>query len=262
MSEQRGGRIARLSAALRRFDAQPGLVAATRRARERLPGDSLYGDPLSTAGTQAPDVLGRQIVALTAERPSVVRELGLSALQLWQGLSEAQGRGYGDRDVAIMFTDLVGFSEWALQAGDAAALELLREVDLAVTSAITARKGRVVKRLGDGLMAVFGHPQDAVDSGHGACAALAEVAIGGHNPQLRVGIHVGRPRKLGGDYFGVDVNIAARIAAAAGAGEVLVSEATCVHLDAESMSLRRRWRFKAKGTPEDLKVYLADPAPV
>ncbi|MDQ6811229.1 MAG: adenylate/guanylate cyclase domain-containing protein [Actinomycetota bacterium] len=260
MSE-REGRFARLAAAIKSLDTEPKLIAATQRARRRLPGDSLYGDPLSTAGTQAPHVLGRQIAALSAERPSVVRELGFSALQVWQGLSEAQGRGYGDRDLAIMFTDLVDFSAWALHAGDASALELLRQVDLALTSAITAVGGRVVKRLGDGLMAVFERPAQAVCAAHEACRAVAHVRADGHSPQLRVGIHVGRPRKLGGDYFGVDVNIAARIAAAAGGGEVLVSDAVRMHLDAQEINLRPRADFKAKGTPVDLKVYAAEPAP-
>jgi adenylate cyclase len=67
---------------------------------------------------------------------------------------------------------------------------------------------------------------------------------------------VGRPRKLGGDYFGVDVNIAARVAAAAGPGEVLVSDAARDRLEGE-VDLRRRWRFSAKGAPKDLRVYLA-----
>ena len=52
-----------------------------------------------------------------------MRELGLGALQAWQALSEAQRRGRGRVDVAILFTDLVGFSSWALEAGDDAALD-------------------------------------------------------------------------------------------------------------------------------------------
>jgi len=219
----RDGRVARLAAALKRLDTQPNLVAATQRARQRLPGDSAYGDPLSTAGARAPDLLGRQLAALSGERPSVVRELGFGALQLWQSLSEAQGRGYGERDLTIVFTDMVDFSSWALLAGDATAVELLREVDLAVSSAVGAHGGEVVKRLGDGLMAVFERPQDAVDAGREACLAVARVQVDGHRPQLRVGAHVGRPRRLGGDYFGVDVNVAARLVAAADGGQVLVS---------------------------------------
>ena len=92
------------------------------------------------------------------ERPSALRELGMGALQVWQGLSEAQGRGHGDREVAILFTDLVDFSDWVLEAGDERAVELVREVAKAVEGAVRARGGRVVKRLGDGVMAVFDDP--------------------------------------------------------------------------------------------------------
>jgi adenylate cyclase len=256
----RDGRVARFAERLRRLDAQPALVSATRRARQRLPGDSMYGDPLSTTGDRAPDVLGRQLAALSGERPSVMRELGFGALQLWQGLSEVQGRGYGDRELTIMFTDIVDFSSWTLKAGDAVAIELLRQVDLAVASAVSSHGGEVVKRLGDGLMAVFEHPQQAVEAGQQACAAVARVEVGGWRPELRVGTHLGRPRRLGGDYFGVDVNVAARVAAAADGGEVLVSERLVPQLDSGKVALRRRRRFSAKGAPEGLRVYLAEPA--
>src|SRR4051794_41818879 len=103
------------------MDRNPKLVAAARRARELLPGDAEFGDSLSTAGSRQPHVLGRRLSALTAERPGVLRETGLSALQVWQSLSEAQGRGRGVSELAIVFTDLVEFSEWALEAGDDAA---------------------------------------------------------------------------------------------------------------------------------------------
>jgi adenylate cyclase len=256
--DARGRRVARAAAALRRLDARPELVTAARRARRRLPGDSAYGDPLSTAGATAPEVLGRQLAALSGERPSVLRELGFGALQMWQGLAEAQGRGYGERELTIVFTDLVEFSEWALEAGDAAALELLRQADLVVASAVSAHGGEVVKRLGDGLMAVFVHPQDAVQAGYEACRGVSQVEVAGHRPSLRVGAHVGHPRRLGGDYFGVDVNVAARIAAAAGGGEVLVSERLVPALDSERLQLRER-SFSAKGTPAGLRVYSAAP---
>ncbi len=57
-----------------------------------------------------------------------MREVGLSALQVWQALSESQGRGRGERELAILFTDLVDFSAWALEAGDTMAVDLLRQV--------------------------------------------------------------------------------------------------------------------------------------
>src|SRR6185503_17388335 len=77
----------------------------------------------------------------------------LGTLQVWQALSEAQGRGRGEEDVAILFLDLVGFSAWALQAGDEAAVTLLRDFGRITDGAVVERGGRVVKRLGDGAMA-------------------------------------------------------------------------------------------------------------
>ena len=64
--------------------------------------------------------------------------------------------------MAILFTDLVGFSDWALEAGDEAALEVLRQVGDAEQKAISSNKGAVVKRLGDGAMAVFSDAEQAV----------------------------------------------------------------------------------------------------
>ena len=53
------------------------------------------------------------------------------------------------------------------------------------------------------------------------------------------------------------MNIAARIADAAGPGEVLVSGVACEHLDEEALTLKRKWRFKAKGAPSDMQVFSA-----
>ena len=248
------GRAKRALAALRRLDSGERLVALARAGRRRLPGDHEYGDPLSLAGDEAPQVVGRGLSALADERPSALRELGMGALQVWQGLAEAQGRGHGDRELAILFTDLVDFSDWVLEAGDERAVELVRAVGQAVEGAVRAHGGRVVKRLGDGVMAVFDDPAAAVRAGCEAAGAAGEL----HAPGLRAGVHIGRPRKLGGDYFGVDVNVAARVAAAAGGGEVLVSDAVRDRLDPEQIATRRRWRFKPKGAPKGLQAYVAE----
>ena len=116
-------------------------MEAARFIRQLLPGDDRYGDPLSTTGTKVPQRIGRVVSEVHPERPSAVRELGLGALQAWQALSEAQGRGRGTVDVAILFTDIVGFSSWALDAGDEAALELLRQVAAAEDTAISGNGG-------------------------------------------------------------------------------------------------------------------------
>lgn len=256
----RKGRWRALGAALRRLDSRDALVALARAGRRRLPGDERYGDPLSLTGDEAPQLIGRGISAMAAERPSALREVGMSALQVWQAVSEAQGRGHGDQEVAILFTDLVEFSEFVLDAGDTNALELLRQVGLAVERPVKAQGGRVVKRLGDGLMAVFDDPAKAVQAACEAAGGVGEVRVNGYEPRLRAGIHVGSPRKLGGDYFGVDVNVAARVASAAGPGEVLISSVVREKLDPGEISTRRRWRFKEKGTPKDVKAFVAEPA--
>jgi adenylate cyclase len=93
--------------------------------------------------------------------PRVSREVGLTALQLWQATLSHTGRGRGEREVTILFTDLVGFSSWALGAGDDDALPLLRRVATALEPPVAAHRGKVVKRLGDGVMAVFPTPQTA-----------------------------------------------------------------------------------------------------
>lgn len=231
------------------------LVALARRLRGRLPGDQAFGDPLSTAGATEAQVLGRALADLSEDRPGLLREAGFGALQLWQVLAEARGRGRGPEEVTILFTDLVGFSTWALRAGDDDALALLRAVGQAVEPEVRARRGRIVKRLGDGVMAVFPRPQDAVDAVLAAQDALVGVEVDGHRPQMRAGLHVGRPRPIGGDLLGVDVNVAARIADGAGAGELLVSDRALALLDLGGLTTKRKRFFRAKGVPAEVTVH-------
>jgi adenylate cyclase len=156
--------------------------------------------------------------------------------------------------MALVFTDLVGFSSWALEAGDAAALELLREVGTAVEGAVLAHEGRIVKRLGDGVMATFLHAEQAVGAALDAQEAVQQIEIDGYQPRMRAGVHWGRPRKLGGDYLGVDVNIAARVADAAKPDQVLISHAILARIDSAALRTGKVKRLKAHGAPRDLQV--------
>lgn len=251
MSETPGKRF---GIAVRRFNRNPRLVELVRRTRERSLGDDERIDHLSTARGRPSDLAARQLVSLRGEEPGFAGELGLTALQAWQRLAERQDRGRGKVDVAILFTDLVGFSSWALEAGDPAAVRLLREFTEAVEPPVISRQGEVVKRLGDGMMAAFWGAPDAVEAAFEATARAASIEVGGYRPQLRTGIHLGRPRKLGGDYFGVDVNIAARLAEAAKPGEILVSDRALEKLPPDAAEAKRK-RFRAKGAPLDLHAY-------
>ncbi|MEA2201327.1 MAG: hypothetical protein QOI89_1923 [Solirubrobacteraceae bacterium] len=255
MSETPSPRPARrLAATARRLNRSPKLLSAARKTREWALGDQQIEHGLSSVRGRPADVAFRQLAALRAGEPGVAGELGAAVLQSWQRLAEAQGRGRGEVDVAVLFTDLVSFSEWALEAGDELAVGLLREVGEAIEPPILTRRGEVVKRLGDGLMAVFRDASSATEAAFDACDRVALLNVAGHRPQLRTGIHLGRPRKVGRDYLGVDVNIAARLAESAQPDEVLVSEPTLRALDRRSVIATRR-QFHARGAPADLVAH-------
>src|SRR3954466_2548597 len=179
----------KLAARVRELEQSPAVVRAARRLREALPGDAEFGDPLSTAGKEQPQVVGRRLSALTEQRPGLLRETGLSALQVWESISEKQGRGRGKERVAIVFTDLAAFSEWVLKAGDDEAVRLLRDVDCAMEPAMRVRGGPVGKRMGDGTMAVFGASGAALDALNDARERLPEVKAVADGPRFRAGVH-------------------------------------------------------------------------
>jgi adenylate cyclase len=249
----------RLVSAARRLNRHPRLVEAAKRSRERVMGDDEFADRLSTARGRPADLAARQLVALRTDAPGVIGELGLTAVQAWQSLAESQGRGRGAVDVAILFTDLVGFSSWSLEAGDEHAIRLLREVSEAIEPPIAQRRGEVVKRLGDGLMAAFWDASSATEAAFESGERAAAIEVHGYRPRLRTGIHLGRPRKIGGDYFGIDVNIAARLSEAAEPDEILVSDRTLKALGAVPVGTASR-RVVAKGAPDDLLAHALRPA--
>lgn len=237
-----------------RTDSSDTAVNAVRAARRFIP------DVTPPAGDSRPSArLARLIAEARPEQPSAVRELGLAALQVWRALTR-RGAGEPDRAVpaTILFTDLVGFSTWALDAGDDQVLRLLREVNRATEAVITRRGGRVVKHLGDGIMAVFIDGTEAIEAAYEAIGAVSAMTFDGYRPQLRAGLHTGNPRVVGDDFLGVDVNIAARVAEAAGAGELLVSADTLAISEADKYARRKR-RFKAKGVPRELAVFAVIP---
>lgn len=259
-AETREGASRRLLQRIRAADRQPSLLKAAATVRRLAPGDTNLGGP-GAGGDQAPaDLLALALTQSGKANPSVTRELGLTAVQLWQKVAEAQGRGRGESELAILFTDLVEFSSWALEAGDEAVIELLGEVSAKSEAPVSSHGGDVVKRLGDGLMAVFADADAAAQAAHEAIEKVGRIDCRGYAPTLRAGLHMGRPRKIGGDYLGVDVNVAARVADAASGGQLLVSDVALERLDDAAFESKRKRRFKAKGTPKDLEVYELRPA--
>jgi adenylate cyclase len=232
---------------VRRTDANPQLVATARFLRSLIPG----GEPETS---EMPEPMQRLVSEVQPQGDSAVREIGKGAFQAWQALSEAQRRRRGSADVAILFTDLVGFSDWALDAGDEAALEVLRQVGDAEQKAISSNKGAVVKRLGDGAMAVFSGAEEAVRAAIESQRSVSKITVEGYSPEQRAGVHRGTPRKVKGDFLGVDVNIAARVGDAAKGGEVLVSDRVREELDGRRFKFGPKRHLDAPGAPADLTV--------
>ncbi len=137
--------------------------------------------------------------------------------------------------LAFMFTDISGFTRCAAAEGDGAAVALLGRHDAAVVPSVRAWKGRIVKRLGDGLMIVFDSPVDAVE----AALAMQRAAARRRGLRLRIGIHAGAARVRDGDLIGHDVNVAARIGARARGGTILVSDRVRVALDGRPLSFTK-----------------------
>jgi adenylate cyclase len=160
---------------------------------------------------------------------------------------------------AIVFTDLVGFTEFTALAGDDAALELLTTQSRLVDAALPT-DARVVKELGDGLLLWFRDPADAVRTGLDLQRSFeAESESTGLPLWIRVGMHAGAVRERGDDLVGHDVNVAARIVDVAGAGEVLVSDA--VRVDAgdkvPTVEFAELGPVVMKGIPDPIRLWRA-----
>jgi hypothetical protein len=216
-----------------------------------LPGDPHFGDRLSASGLGGPAAAARAADRLLGDRDAASREISLGALQVWEALRTGVGRRPTQDEVT-------------LDAGDEATLKLLRKVAQAVEPPLLEVGGQVVKRMGDGIMAVFPDTITAVAAVMVAREALKSVEVEGYTPIMRVGIHTGRPQRIGSDWLGVDVNIAARVMESAGRGGVLITGSTLGLLTSDQLDelgvhakrLRRPvFAQRLSGVPSDITMY-------
>jgi adenylate cyclase len=128
--------------------------------------------------------------------------------------------GRPGRVPAMLFLDLVGYTRLTEEQGDAAAAALVESLGVLVDRSAREHGGVPVKWLGDGVMVHYRTPAGAVRS----ALELVEQLPGAGLPPAHVGVAAGPVVVQGGDYFGRTVNLAARIAARAGAGQVLASQ--------------------------------------
>jgi adenylate cyclase len=135
-------------------------------------------------------------------------------------LEAAGALGRPGRVPAMSFLDLTGYTHLTEQQGDAAAAALAETLAVLVNRSAREHGGVPVKWLGDGVMVHYREPAGAVRSALQLVEQLPEAGL----PPAHVGVAAGPVVAQGGDYFGRTVNLAARIAGHASAGQVLVSQ--------------------------------------
>jgi class 3 adenylate cyclase len=137
-------------------------------------------------------------------------------------VQELLGRVDGQR--TFLFTDIVDSTRLVQSLGDERWRKLLARHDELLREKIVEGGGEVIKHTGDGFFAAFAGPRPALEAAIAIQRALAAELVA---PDVRVGAHAGEAFRSGPtDYGGEGVHLAARIGAAAGAGEILVSRAT------------------------------------
>jgi len=149
-----------------------------------------------------------------------------------QMMAEAGIHSRLERQPAICFLDISGYTRLTQELGDDAAAELASTVARLVQRSSVQHGGKPIKWLGDGVMFHFEDPGPGVRAALDMVAALASAGL----PPAHVGLHAGPVLFQQGDYFGQTVNLSSRIADYARPGEVLVSQA--VAEAAESQGIR------------------------
>jgi class 3 adenylate cyclase len=143
-------------------------------------------------------------------------------------------------------TDLVGSTERARALGDQAWAELLSRHDDAVRAELKRFAGQEIDTAGDGFFAVFDGPARAVRCALSVVSVLDELGLG-----VRAGVHTGEiERPGGGTPRGIAVHTGARVAAAAGPGEVLVTSTTRDLVAGSGLEFDERGSFDLKGVGE------------
>lgn len=206
--------------------------------------------PLRTV--PALDVVQRFLERSVERRPSALGSIGLNALQLLAYEHPTEGKSDTRQiPLSIVFTDLEGFTQFTSQSGDDAALALLAEHHRVIGPIVRSRGGKVVKKLGDGLMLSFPSAEAAV------MAALELIDVPPDELRLRAGVHTGEAVVTADDLIGHDVNLAARVTASAKGGQVLATAAVRDEVgDLRGVTFGRARRRTFKGIDDAVQVCL------
>lgn len=158
---------------------------------------------------------------------------------------------------AMLFADVVGSTTIYEKLGDKPAAKLIETCLAILREAVVAHGGRVVKTIGDEVMAVFPRATAACDAAKAMQHNVNQMEpVSGIKLAVRIGFHYGPVLEENNDFFGDGVNTAARLAGLAKANEIYTSGATAMALPAElRMSLRDLSAIAVKGKQDELQVY-------
>jgi adenylate cyclase len=152
---------------------------------------------------------------------------------------------------AVVFVDLSGYTRLTEERGDEVAVGFASTLQREAEAAAAANDGRLVKLLGDGAMLRFPDAERGLDA---ALALVRGLSVGASLP-AHAGVHAGPVIERDLDLFGRTVNLASRLAGAAGPGEVLVSEAVRDAVDSPTVRFERTEGTVLKGITEPAPVF-------
>lgn len=161
------------------------------------------------------------------------------------------------RHAAVLFADIAGSTRLYETAGDAAALAMIGRCLDVMRAVCEERDGRVVKTIGDEIMAVFPSAANAGYAANDMQARIVALGEGGGPPlSIHAGFHAGDVLESAADVFGDTVNVAARMCALAKGGQTLIDATT---MESLPMALRTRTRCldvsSVKGKEADLEIH-------
>jgi class 3 adenylate cyclase len=154
----------------------------------------------------------------------------------------------------VLFTDIVGSTAKLAELGDARWRELVERHHAIVRQQLTRFRGREVDTAGDGFFATFDGPIRAIRCANAVGESLATIGL-----EIRAGLHTGECELVGEKVTGLAVNIGARVAGEAKAGEVLVSSTVKDLVAGSGLRFEERGVTELKGIPGRWQLYAAKP---
>jgi class 3 adenylate cyclase len=207
-------------------------VEASRFMAERIPGAKYV------------ELSGRDHVPVVGDADAILDEIE-------EFLTGARLGAEPDRALlTVMFTDIVGSTDRAVDLGDRRWRDLLDTHQVVVRRELTRHRGNEVNTTGDGFLATFDGPARAI-----RCAVRMREELRQLGIEIRVGLHTGECELLGDDIGGVAVHIGARVEARAMPGEVLVSSTVKDLVVGSGLQFEDRGTHTLKGIPDEWRLF-------